>query len=154
MTVDKHWTLEERLEHYTNRTAGGCWKWTGQLDAWGYGRLKWRGRKALAHRLSWESTRGPVPIGLWVLHRCDTPDCINPMHLFLGTEADNRADMFAKGRQGGPRGRANIHAKLTEDQVRAIRSDIRLHSEIAAEYGVGESAVRKIRNRESWRHLP
>jgi hypothetical protein len=85
----------------------GCLLWAGAPMGNGYGRIGRGGRKGgsiLAHRASWELTYGPIPAGLCVLHRCDNRICVNPSHLFLGTIADNLADMRAKGRQHiGPR---------------------------------------------------
>ena len=74
----------------------GCWLWVGRRDSYGYGKL---GKKQTAsHRLSWTIHFGPIPSGLCVLHRCDNPPCVNPAHLFLGTQLDNIRDMNAKGR--------------------------------------------------------
>lgn len=78
----------------------GCWGWSGATTS-GYGVLT-RGRRGegfvLAHRLSWELHRGPIPDGLFVLHKCDVPECSNPDHLFLGTQTDNMSDCRKKGR--------------------------------------------------------
>jgi hypothetical protein len=81
--------------------ASDCWHWTGARNTFGYGRMTHKGRLEVAHRLSWESFRGPIPAGLSVLHRCDNPSCINPDHLWLGTYSDNLRDAWAKGRHKG-----------------------------------------------------
>ena len=80
---------------------GPCWTWTRATNKAGYGKIgSGEGAGTLAtHRVSWELTNGPVPDGLFVLHRCDNPPCCNPAHLFLGTSRDNTLDMIAKGRQ-------------------------------------------------------
>lgn len=77
----------------------GCLLWTGRLSH-GYGVMEIQCRRQRTHRVSYELAYGPIPSGLSVLHRCDTPACINPDHLFLGTIADNNHDMMAKGRHG------------------------------------------------------
>lgn len=89
-----------------------CWNWTRGLHTSGYGWLRWDGAEVKAHRLAWELTNGPLPIGdgyhgACVLHRCDNRKCINPDHLFLGTHADNMADMVGKGRASRKFGPAN-----------------------------------------------
>lgn len=119
---------------------GQCWLWQGAKDRNGYGRMR-RRRNAdparnyylpFAHRLSYElHSGGPIPEGLHVLHKCDTPACVNPAHLFLGTHAENMADMDSKGRRITPnrKGERNGHSKLTVAQA----------SEIRARYKAGES---------------
>ena len=72
----------------------GCWLWKGKPGSGGYGSWK----HGQAHRASWEFYRGPIPAGLQVCHRCDVPLCVNPDHLFIGTQSDNIQDMYAKGR--------------------------------------------------------
>jgi HNH endonuclease len=92
---------------------GGCWEWAGRRDARNYGRVQFAGRDQLAHRVVWELTFGPPAAGLVVMHRCDNPPCCRPSHLRLGTQAENIADMDAKGRARrhalGERQRAKTH---------------------------------------------
>lgn len=123
----------------------GCWLWSGTMTrAGGYGELVCRGKKHRAHVLSYKLHNGPVPTGLCVLHRCDVPRCVNPNHLFIGTNLDNVRDRDAKGR--GVR-------KLTEEQVIAIRKMGGLQRDIAARFDIGASTVRDIKSRKTWAWL-
>jgi hypothetical protein len=82
-------------------SAASCWEWTGARIPQGYGSLGTRERSQIgAHRISWSIHNGPIPPGMFVLHRCDNPPCVNPAHLFLGTQLDNMRDKLQKGRQG------------------------------------------------------
>lgn len=135
----------------------GCWLWTGPLSAYGYGMIRTGGRGAYvyAHRLAWELHHGPIPAGLFVLHRCDVRDCVNPDHLFLGKHEDNQRDKFAKGR--GHKGEKSPQAKITEPQaVEIIEALARGESPrtIAPRFGVSRGSVYAILRGENWKHLP
>lgn len=97
-------TIAERFWSKVNRRdSHGCWYWTASRNAKGYGQLMYRdGIPRHAHRISWELHNGYIPEGIWVLHRCDVPHCVNPSHLFLGTQTDNMRDMVAKKRHWCP----------------------------------------------------
>ena len=112
----------------------------------------------LAHRVSWEMSRGVIPFGLCVLHRCDNPPCVNPVHLFLGTRADNNADMAAKGRAraGVRRGESNGNAKLSSELVMGARSRWKggePQSSIARSLGVSRQTIWKLVHGVAWRHV-
>jgi hypothetical protein len=138
---------------------GGCWLWTGWKLNSGYGETTLFRKKILVHRLSYLWANGELPKGLHVLHRCDVPLCVNPEHLFLGTDKDNIADMYAKGRDAS-RGEKNLRAKLTEAQARAIL-DLKdtgyfkrgVARTLAEEHGVGVGAIHAIWRGASWKHI-
>lgn len=100
-TMPRRYTPEERIQAFWRKTRpdGDCIIWTGSIQGNGYGRVS-NGTKVAttAHRFAYEITYGPVPDGMFVLHRCDRPSCVNPEHLFVGSHMDNMADMRAKGR--------------------------------------------------------
>lgn len=137
---------------------GQCWLWTGDRLKNGYGRLSApRGIESLAHRLAWDLLVGPIPKDLCVLHKCDLPACVNPGHLFLGTNKDNTQDMYAKGR--GVLGETCVQSVLTEDDVRAIRARYRRYSHkdgcgaMAKEYGVGIVEIWRVVQGQRWGHV-
>lgn len=109
-----------------------------------------------AHRLSWLIHFGEIPPEMHVCHRCDNPPCVNPRHLFLGTNLDNRRDSIAKGRFRVGRGERHRSAKLTEAQVREIRQRRELgdrQEALAAEFGVSGCAISNIHRRKTWAHV-
>lgn len=137
---------------------GGCWVWTGGTDGQhGYGCFKVDGKTKKAHRISWELTKGPIPQGQHVLHRCDNPRCVNPAHLFLGTHRENMADKAAKQRGNSPRGERAPRSRLTPEQVRQIRRKYAPgtygYRRLGREFGVDKDSIRAIVTGESWSHL-
>lgn len=136
-----------------------CWPWTGSVNSMGYGQLRRNGRAVYAHRLAYSLEYGWVE-GLSVCHSCDNPVCCNPRHHFLGTQADNMADMARKGRGGGtsPSGDDSPNRKLSSIEVKEIRELARSgtisQAQIAARFGVKQPTVNCIVRRRTWRHLP
>lgn len=138
---------------------GPCWIWTAGINhqRGGYGMFALRkGVIRRAHRVAWELTRGPVPDGLWVLHHCDNPPCVRPEHLFSGTPKENTTDMAEKGRDGFPgKGSAHPSAKLTEDDVLAIRAARKAGTtgaSLARLYGVHRSTIYHASS-DRWTHV-
>lgn len=149
----KFWSRIER--------EGDCWLWTGPTVNTGYGTVSRYRRHILAHRFAYELTHGPIPEGMKVCHTCDHIRCINPAHLFTGTQKDNVDDMIAKGRAAGwakdhPRGSAHGRAKINEDQVREIRVQRARgipRATVAATFGISMVSVDKIVYHETWQHV-
>lgn len=134
--------------------ATGCWNWALSRDSKGYGFFRDADRISLSHRGSWRAANGPIPEGLLVCHRCDTPSCVNPAHLFLGTHDDNMRDCVAKGRR--PRGSLRVGSKLTEADVRIIRLLVGLgvrRTLMAALYGVSQPTISVACSGRTWRHV-
>ncbi len=148
-------TLRERFDLYTKKSEG-CWTWVGYTDPNGYGRLNIKNAPILAHRISYEIHYGNIQDGLCVCHKCDNPRCVNPDHLFLGTQADNIADMEQKGRarKRGLRGADSPLAKIGEKDVREIRDTDTSAAKLGKKFGVSPTTIWDIRHRKSWKHLP
>lgn len=132
---------------------GDCWEWTGYRVPTGYGQSAWKGKVLLAHRIALSLTDGEWDSKLHVLHTCDNPPCCNPAHLWRGTDLDNQRDKVAKGRQrNNPlRGEDSPHAKLTQQQVLAIRASQKRGAELAAEYRVSQTTISSVRNYRTWK---
>ncbi len=146
----RFWAKVEKLGNES-----GCWLWTGGCTKTGYGNFWPTQHFHLgAHRMSWVIKNGPDP-NLFVCHKCDTPSCVNPDHLFLGDHVANAIDSFQKGR--GQEGERHYAAKLKEADVREIR---RLYAgngisqdEIAKMFGVGQMTISNIITRKSWKSI-
>lgn len=153
-------SLIRRMFAYTDLEGDGCWEWQASVNANGYGVLYAvkddKPTSILAHRLSFEFFHGSIPAGYSVLHRCDNPRCLNPVHLFTGTRAENVADMISKGRSRALSGQENGFSKLTEGQVLEIlelQAQGLGQRQIAMRFGVGRTTVSHILAGRTWRHL-
>lgn len=138
---------------YLPEPMSGCWLWTAAyFKSSGYGAFNVDGHKIdCAHRASWRLHRGEIPTGMFVCHRCDVRECVNPDHLFLGTQAQNIADCIDKDRF--PMLERHGGAKLNADTVRAIRASTGRPVDAAKRFGVTANHVRMIRSRQIWFHL-
>lgn len=153
--MDRFW------EKVDVRGPDDCWEWTGSLNNKGYSQIRIGGGLSLGHRVSYEIHNGPIPEGLHVLHSCDNPGCVNPVHLHLGTHQDNMREMVLRGRSNGGSkcdnsGEKHGGSKLGNDDIREIRRlrvDGISQRELSAVYGVAESTISQIVNRKRWRHI-
>lgn len=144
------------------RDAGECWLWTASKDKDGYG-LFWMKRPVRfrrAHRLAYQWWSGPIPAGLSVLHRCNTPSCVNPCHLYVGTHYDNMQDRklaghycFDHAKKNPARGSRNAFAKLKESDIPEIRRSTLPQKETARRYGVTPGVISHIMTGRTWRHV-
>lgn len=139
-------------------TPTGCWLWNAGADKDGYGKAQSKGATQRAHRLAYEAVHGDgTADGLLVRHRCDTPACVNPDHLETGTPADNSLDRVERGRS--PKGAKNGRAKVSEDDVRAIRASYIPQCRefgqyaLARRFGLSRPVVGFILSRKTWGHL-
>lgn len=149
--------LPVRFERHVQRQAeNGCWLWLGAANQAGYGqfRIGRKGPVLLVHRWAFEHFSGTqIPAGKLVLHHCDNPRCVNPAHLYVGTHKDNARDAIVRGRRAKTLAFTPRHAKLTDDDVRAIRIDERTGAQIAAAFKISETHVSQIRNRTRKGHV-
>jgi hypothetical protein len=170
MTIDvatRFWAKVHKLDG-----EDACWEWTAAMfTASGYGCFGYQGKPQGAHRVSWILSNGPIPDGLWVLHRCDNRKCVRPLHLFLGTAVDNARDMTAKGRnvpptgdahwmrqlKGAQAGVANHNAKLNETTVAEVKVALVTGegpSSLARRFGVKPASISLILSGQNWGHVP
>jgi hypothetical protein len=135
-----------------------CWLYTRGAKRGVYGLFQPGGKDTPhvgAHRFSCELVHGPIPKGMVVMHSCDTPKCVNPAHLSVGTYKDNSQDMISKGRHArvAPLGKDNGKSILTEEMVIEIKTSKARHIDLARKFNVSSRAVRDVRSGRTWRHL-
>lgn len=144
----------ERFWEKVDKT-GDCWNWTAGKVHNGYGRFWFKGKTYQANRFVWEIYNDPIPKGMLVCHKCDNPACVNPEHLFLGTDFDNMQDRNNKRRQAF--GNKNGMAILTENDVREIvlkyKSGQYSHRELAKMFKVGNTTIDDILRGTKWKHI-
>lgn len=149
-------------EHFWSKVqkTPACWLWQATRRPAGYGTYYINRYPALAHRVAWELTYGPIPKGLHVCHSCDNPPCVRPEHLFLGSQTANLRDAHGKGRlvKTGLPGDSNPAARLSTEDVLEIR---RLAAagpvnkkELGRRFGVSHTTIRGVIERKTWKHIP
>ena len=163
-------TLLERFEEkFVVDAESGCWLWTACCNQRenGYGSFWMNGTQRVAHRVAYELYVGQIPDGLYVCHTCDVKRCVRPDHLWLGTHSDNMADRDRKDRcvrgnshyarlhpERMPRGEQHSRAKITADDVLAIRAEAGLtQKEVALKYNVCQQQISRIRGGKRWAHI-
>lgn len=155
--------LAVRFWSHVDKSAGskGHWLWTGLVGENGYGGFQLDGKKRLAHRVAWELVNGPIPYhdsfhGMTVCHSCDVRNCVNPRHLFLGTQAENIKDRDRKGRRASTQGENHPSCFLENEDVLEIRrlADRGVKQmDIADKFNISRGMVSMIVNRKSWKHI-
>jgi hypothetical protein len=156
--MTRNLTNKERFKRYIDVNLDtGCWNWTGGKCSAGYGCFHLKGadgkyRTFSAHRVAYEMFIGPVPEGSDVLHDCDNPACVNHEHLHLGDDVINQRESVQRGRHKA-KGEENNRAKLSEDDVRAIKSCPDTHVVIAKRFGVSASAISHIKAGHNWSYV-
>lgn len=154
--MPRKYTPEQRIEHFWLRVdkSGGedaCWLWTSCRFPCGYGQTRWESGYGSAHRISWMLANGD-PGSLFVLHRCDNRQCVNPKHLFLGTRQDNTEDMLKKSRQA--QGERVSGAKITWEiasEIRQLAADGKTQRSIAKLFSISQGNVSNIVNNATWK---
>jgi hypothetical protein len=142
-------------EKVDKRSEDECWEWIASRDSCNYGMFypKDHSNGVKASRYSYQLRYGDIPKGLYVLHKCDNPPCVNPKHLFIGTQTDNMQDMISKGRLYDRRGEKNSKVKLTEEDVRTVkllRKNGMTYKSIAKSLKVSEGCINHILNGRHW----
>lgn len=147
--IAREGTIEKRLWSRVNKSdPSGCWIWQGGHTTFGYGAITHNGTVRHAHTVAYELTYGPIPPGKHCCHTCDNPGCVNPAHLFVGTNTENVADRVSKGRSA---------SQLSANDVITIRRALangESPSAISARYNVTYATIYAVGRRINWRHVP
>lgn len=157
--MKKH--LLDRFDKYIKKLANGCWEWQGNLHKDGYGFFTINSKPVLAHRISFQLYIKKIPKGLFVCHSCDNRKCVNPKHLWLGTQFQNMQDMMQKKRNGGvslnpKRGENHPNCKFSIKQIQSIRDKFKAGFktvELAREFKTNYKYIWKIVNNKVWNKL-
>jgi hypothetical protein len=139
---------------FTINNENGCWEWAANRFPKGYGCFKLNGKSQAAHRVSYEIHIGKIKKGMVICHHCDNPCCVNPAHLFMGTQKENLLDRKEKGRSIF--GEKNGRSKLKTADINKIRLLLKNkidQRDIAKEFGVGQTTISRIKMNESWNHI-
>lgn len=143
--LDRFWSYVDR-----QNDQAVCWNWIGAALNRGYGKISHNKKTRAAHRVSFEIAYGTIPVGLFVLHKCDNPLCVNPFHLFLGTQLDNMHDRNKKGRANLQRGEDHYACKYSDELIAYIRSRVASglvsQSELASETNVPQYYISRLVN--------
>lgn len=136
---------------------GECLLWIKAKRKDNYAGMMYENKFMAAHRVAWIIHKGSIPNGMWVLHRCDRPDCLEIRHLFLGTPKMNFDDMVKKGRRKFQKGSECKHAILTEADVVEIKKTLKEGTmnttQLGAKYNVSEGAISDIKRNKNWKHV-
>ncbi|MCH1599077.1 MAG: hypothetical protein L7S70_01665 [Pseudomonadales bacterium] len=158
--MDRFWSKVRKDGPTMPNMDSPCWEWTRAKDGNGYGGFWFDGRMRKAHRVSalWAGIISDISDGDCVLHECDNPACVNPDHLWRGSQADNMEDMKRKGRGSNrdSKGSANNRSKLTEDDVRCIKNLLLAGARqnlIAKQFGVSATQITNIKLGKRWSHV-
>ena len=131
-----------------------CWEWKAGMFQSGYGLFKLDGKLQRAHRVSYQLNHGPIPDGLFILHWCDNPGCVNPAHLHLGTHVDNMRERGERGRCAHTSGEVHGCSKLTSEQIQQIRLSYAIggitQQQLGEEFGVSKQQISRIINGKRW----
>ncbi|MFZ2190074.1 MAG: HNH endonuclease signature motif containing protein [Candidatus Magasanikiibacteriota bacterium] len=145
---------KESFDQKWKEVESGCWEWQATRNQDGYGRVKRMNVLCSAHRVSYELYVGPLQ-GLHVLHKCDNPCCVNPAHLFLGTHKENQEDKAKKKRGVGNSMPGVTHPahKLTEEDVREIKSSLESSKSLMQKFNVSQSLILLLKANKRWKHI-
>ena len=156
--------FEERYEKIdaVESIDGKCWEWTHSQHPYGYGRISVKGSWKLAHRFSWIKYNGEIPENKQINHRCHNELCVNPEHLYLGTQKDNVLDAVERGNfkdreTGDTHGEINGKSKISKDDVKRIRKEYeetdKTYFQLADAFGISYAQIGRIVRRERWSHI-
>ena len=155
-SINRYINYKERFWMRVNvKNEEECWKWLGSFSSTGYGQIVVNGKNSRTHRVSWVLHYGDIPKRLHVLHKCDNRWCVNPRHLYLGTNLDNIKDKISRGRHS--KGTMRPMAKLTDEKVRQMRTKFlggkHTYFEVAKDFNMSLGQTWMIINQKAWKHV-